>query len=231
MKIAIFYHCLTHLGDPPKLLPAATSIITGQMRLLKGSGLLDEADEFHVGINGGVESEPFVKSILPAKAQVAYHGLQSRNECSTIRMIEEWLPDSDGWYVMYAHSKGSTHPAGDPHSTRWRGCMMRHVVTNWRLCVKALDEGYEAAGVHYMVPPATPAGQYIFGGNFWWAKASFLRTLPSIMERARIKESGINALESRYESECWIGNGGRPPKVKDFHGPFWNPSKIATCQP
>lgn len=230
MKIAIFYHCLTHLGDPPKLLPAATSIITGQMRLLKGSGLLDEADEFHVGINGGVESEPFVKSILPAKAQVAYHGLQSRNECSTIRMIEEWLPDSDGWYVLYFHSKGGTKPAGDPHSTRWRGCMMKHLVQNWRRCVADLAK-VESVGCHFMTGDQTPPGQSIWAGNFWFSRASYLRTLPSIMERDRIKMSGIHALDSRYESEVWHFNGPRLPSLIDYHGPRWSPARLGECHP
>ena len=108
---------------------------------------------------------------------------------------------------------------------------MKNAVTNWRTCVADLDSGADAVGSHWMVPPETPIGQHIFAGNFFWAKASFLRTLPSIMDRERIKMSGIDSLDSRYESEVWLGNGPRIPKVKDYHGPNWNPSKIGTCVP
>lgn len=66
----------------------------------------------------------------------------------------------------------------------------------------------------------TPPGQSIWAGNFWWAKSDFLRTLPSIMNRERIKISGLGAAESRFESEVWIGNGPRLPRVRDYH-PRW----------
>jgi len=227
--VCIFYHCLFELNGA--VLPNAVDIVREQMDALKSSGLLDAASEFIVGINGGDESRDLANLLIPPKAKVVMHGLQCRNECRTIRLIEEWLPGHEDWYVLSFHAKGCTHPAGDPMRTRWRGCMQRTVVTNWRQCVADLDSVFEAVGVHWMVPPATPPGQFIFAGNFWWAKASFLKTLPSIMERDRIKVSGIDSLESRYEAEVWIGNGPRPPKVKDYHGPMWNPSKIGTCQP
>jgi hypothetical protein len=108
--------------------------------------------------------------------------------------------------------------------------MMKNAVQNWRTCVQDLDSGLESVGSHWMTGDQTPPGQSIWAGNFGWAKSAFLATLPSIMERDRIKLSGIDSIESRYESEVWIGNGPRLPKVKDYHGPNWNPSKMATCK-
>lgn len=228
--IAIFYHCLFFVEqDLP--LGNAVNIVRGQMEQAKESGLLDAAAEFHVGINGGDESREVASRVLPQSAQIVMHGLQCKNECRTIRLLEEWLPGHEDWYVLYFHAKGATHPAGDGFTGTWRACMMRHCVQNWRQCVNDLDEGYEAVGVHWMVPPATPVGQHIFAGTFFFAKASFLATLPSIMERDRIKLSGIDSADSRYEAEVWIGNGPRLPKVKDYHGPGWNPSRIQTCIP
>lgn len=215
--IAIFYHGLFVLGDLPEILPAAFDIIPKQMEMLTESGLLYEASEFHVGINGGPESVSFVKSLIPGKAQVKYHGIQCRNECRTMRMIEEWLPGHDDWYVLYAHSKGATHPTGHDLSTRWRHCMMNHLVSNWKNCVANLDAGYDSVGCHWMTGAETPPGQSIWAGNFWWAKSNFLKTLPSIMERDRLKVSGIDSINSRYESEVWIGNGPTLPRVKDYH--------------
>ena len=229
--IAIFYHCLLYFGDPPDLSPIALPIVQEQLQALEQSGLLGAASEFRVGINGGSESLDVARVIFPDKAKFTMHGLASRAENLTLREIEKWLPGHEGWNVLYFHSKGCTHTAADTHHSRglWRNCMMRHLVWNWSRCVTDLEAGFESVGCHWMEPPATPPTQYIWAGNFWWARADFLLTLPSIMERARIKESGIAALESRYESEVWIGNGPRPPRVRDYHGPNWNPSKVASC--
>lgn len=217
MKILICYHCLFVRGEPPEILPAALEIIREQMLAMAASGLLSESSEMIVGVNGGEESEVFSDSLLPLKAKVQYHGLVSCNECSTILMLEKWLPGHEDWYVLYLHSKGATQSYGDSFRTNWRNCMMKNLVTLWRRCVADLDAGHDAVGCHWMIPPQTPAGQHIFAGNFWWARSSFLLTLPSIMERERIKNSGITAIESRYESEVWLGNGPRIPKVKDYH--------------
>ena len=224
--IAIFYHCLFYLGEPPELLTNAVNIVHGQMFQITHTGLLDEARELHVGINGGTESLDIARLIIPPKARIELHGLDSRSENATIHMIEKWLPGHQGWYVLYFHSKGATKP-NNPMSEKWRECMMRPV-NNWRQSVRDLDNGYESVGCHWMTGPRMPLGQSIWAGNFWWATADFLLTLPSIMDRARVKMSGLKALESRFESEVWIGNGFRLPYVKDYHA-GWNPSKISTC--
>lgn len=196
------------------------------MSALRQTGLLDAAQEMHVGINGGKESGDVANILIPHKANRVLHGLQCRNENRTVLMLEQWLPSHKDWYVLYFHSKGATRL--NDLNIRWRACMEKTVLWNWRQCVKDLDEGYEAVGSHWMVPPATPVGQHIFAGTFFWSKSSFLNTLPSIMARDRIKVSGIDSLDSRYEAEVWLGNGPRVPTVKDYHA-GWNPSKIATC--
>jgi len=227
--IAIFYHGLFCLGDPPQLLPRAVSIVRGQMWELARTGLLDVCSELHVGLNGGEETGRIARTIIPPKAKVHLHGLKCRNECRTLLLMQEWVRSHRGQqcYVLYFHCKGATKPAGDVLSAAWLRCMTRHAVLNWRRCVQDLDSGYEAVGSHWLAPPKTPEKQYIFAGNFFWVKASFLATIPSLMERDRIKESGIDSLESRYEAEVILGNGARPPIVRDYH-PVW-PTKIGNC--
>lgn len=224
--ICVFFHGVFQIDG--KLLPAALPIIREQMGALKSSGLLDAASEMRVGINGWDSDYDLAKSVLPEKANIIFHGERCRNECRTLVLLENWLHEHDDeWHVVYFHAKGSSKPLGDDMARRWRGCAMKHLVKNWRRCVADLEK-VESVGVHFMQPPATPPTQYIWAGNAWWARSSFLKTLPSIYERERIKVSGIDALESRYESEVWIGNGPRPPTHIDYH-PNWNPSKIRTC--
>lgn len=218
MKIAVFYHCLFCLKNEP--LWSAVKVVHEQMKTLKESGLEDAAKEIHIGVNGSKESEVYAKQFLPSKAAITYHGLESRAENLTIVMLEQWLKEHDGWAVLYLHSKGATHDlesAYAQYAGSWRRTMMGHLVFNWRFCVKDLREGAEACGCNWLVGQGWDHSQNIFGGNFWWAKSGFLRTLPSIYERERIKTSGIGALESRYESEVWIGNGPRLPIVKIYH--------------
>jgi hypothetical protein len=80
-----------------------------------------------------------------------------------------------------------------------------------------MESGAESVGCHWLTGKSADHNQNLWGGNFFWAKASFLRTLPSIYERGIIKVSGIKSIESRYEAEVWIGNGARLPIVKDYH--------------
>jgi hypothetical protein len=228
--IAIFYHSLFYMGDPPAIWQRAVDVVDVQMAQLKASGLADAASEIVVGINGGNESRDVASLIVPSKARLVMHGLQSHNENLTLVELEKWLPGHPDWYVLYFHAKGSTSdPSVLSMRTVWRECMMRNLVERWRRCVQDLDSGFESVGCHWMTPPATPHAQFIWAGNFWWARSNFLRTLPSITQRTRIQQSGIGHIDSRYESEVWIGNGPRRPIVKDYHGPSWDPSKTATC--
>jgi len=213
--IAVFYHCLFETGSPPEICESALNIVHGQMSQLKSCGLLDACSHLCVGINGGLDSSAIASGIVPVKAHMVLHGLESKAENLTIVEIEKWAPSHPDYYVLYFHAKGCTHPVGDPFRTRWRNCMMRELVENWRECVADLDAGYDSVGCHWMTGVQTPPGQSIWAGNFWWAKAEFLATLPSIYLRDRIKMSGIASAESRYESEVWIGNGPRLPKVRD----------------
>lgn len=192
---------------------------------LTDSGLVDACAEMIVGINGGNESLSLAADMFPAKANIVLHGLDSRNENSTIQLVEKVSKKYPEAYVFYFHAKGATRAAGSDwsiHANRWRGCMMHHLVQNWRDCVASLDSGIESVGCHWLQPPQTPRGQYIWAGNFWWARASFLRTLPPLADRERIALSGLKALESRYEAEVWIGNGPRRPVYLDKH-PCWHP--------
>lgn len=223
--IAVFYHCLFYKGED--FLPGAVRIAHEQMMQLNYSGLLDACQFMLCGINGGKESEGWANHLLPQKAKKVFHGIESHTENYTLYEIEKWAVNHPGWLVLYFHCKGATRPIGDGLRKNWRICMMRNLVWNWRRCVKDMEEyHFEAVGCHWMTGDKTPANQSIFAGNFWWADSDYLTTLPSMLSRDRIKLSGMGSVESRYESEVWIGNGQRLPRVKDYH-PEW----IDQCKP
>jgi hypothetical protein len=151
---------------------------------------------------------------FPKKAVVVHHGLDSRAENLTVMML--WVRSqhlSEEAYICYTHAKGATHAPGSSYgetvSKPWRDSMMSDLVGNWRECVNALDAGHDIACSHWMWNMADGT-QHIPAGGFLWVKASFVRKLPSMFLRDRIKQSGIASAESRYESEVFWGNGPRP---------------------
>jgi hypothetical protein len=215
--IAIFFHGLFVVGDPPKSLPNAARVIHRLVVQMADSGLMDAAQEIHVGINGGKESEGMVANYIPKKATVTYHGLQCRNENLTLVMLENWVKVHPGWNVLYFHAKNASH---DPNSDYgrfgegWREGMAADLITNWRQCVTDLDTGFDIVCSHWMWNCADGT-QHIPAGNFLWVTSDFAAKLPSIYLRQRIKDDGIGALSSRFEAEVLWGNGPRPV-VKSF---------------
>jgi hypothetical protein len=209
--IAIFFHGLFYLGD--RHMPNAGCIISNQITQMVNSGLWDAAEEIHFGINGGVESHPVAKYIIPAKAKVTYHGLDSHSENPTIVMIEEWVKTHPGWNVLYLHGKGASHPPDSEYgknvSQPWREAMMADLVVNWRQCVADL-ETHDVACMVWLSEQGWDKSQHYAAGTFFWATSDFLAKLPSIYLRDRIKQDGIGAASSRFEAEVWIGNGPRP---------------------
>lgn len=214
-KIAVFYHCLFTMGE--EILPTAMAVVAEQMESMQDSGLTDMADEIHIGINGGANDLLYAQSLLPAKANLVFHGSQCRNECRTIIMVEEFVKTHPGWLVLYFHAKGATRSATDANLHAWRYCMMHHLVTEWVNCVDDLTHGFESCGCHWIMNLCP--GQNIWGGNFWWATTNFLRLVPPIMNCARIRtgQSSLDDLATRYEAEVWIGNGKRIPITRDYH--------------
>lgn len=217
--IAIFYHTLFFMGNPPELRIPAVDIVNEQVNQMEKTGLVEAAQEIYVGVNGGEESAEIAQTLLPAKSKIVLHGLQSRAENPTIVLLEKWAQTHPGWAVLYLHAKGSSHEAGSPYgqnvSAPWRRAMMFDLVINWRACVANLEAGAELVCSHFMRNMADGT-QHIPAGNFLWISSDFVRTLPSIFMRERIRVSGIDALESRFEAEVYWGNGPRLPMVKEW---------------
>lgn len=229
--IAVFYHIAL---CPPIDLNFGLNIYWQQMRLLEGSGLLEAASHLHIGVNATAEQASRLDPHTPTKAERHVNGENARSEIPTMRALQKWLPGHEDWYVCYAHSKGITKTDYEPY-IRWRRCMESHVIANWRKCVADLDGAYESVGAHWISRAPNPqyndhklnAGAdwnlngHIWGGNFWWTKASFLSTLPALPENSRCRDEDFLA-------EIWIGSGKRDAIAKDY-APHW--PTTPECQP
>lgn len=154
----------------------------------------------------------------PSAREVARRWWSEQRNCSfveatsgweqvTLRRLWRWARYADpAEPVLYAHTKGVTHKNnGGLHGAVWRRSMTQLLVENWPRCLQLLSD-YDAVGCHWLTPaikwPPHVIETPFFGGNFWWANAGYVATLP---------EPG-NA--NRYAAEQWIGLGD--PKVADL---------------
>lgn len=171
--------------------------------MLKASGLLESANEFYVGINGGEESEMLADCIIPSQATKVYHGLQCHNELRTLMLLQKAMAGRKAWAVLYFHAKGFSHDANDRMGANWRWCMMYHLIQNWEICITSLQSGFDSCGCHWKTEQVDGT-QNLWAGNFWWARSDFLHILPPIENHPRIPcMGGVDAFESRYEAEVW----------------------------
>jgi hypothetical protein len=221
-KLAVFYHTRLDGGHPEPLDPLQSFRLLGEVISdLVSSGLYDAAAHITFGVNSSEAKFQLTRSMAPPKVVLHHHSAELQSELPTLALLREWLPEKDDWYVLYLHAKGVRHPHS-PITHAWRRCMTRHTVHNWRSCVADLDSGCDSVGAHWLTPQEYPerirAASY-WGGNFWWAKSSFLRTLPELPANATTRAEF-------YLAESWIGRGPRLPVVRDY-APHW--PDLALC--
>ena len=202
-NLAVFYHCLFASANRKIDARFACDLMAAQMGALEKSRLAD-AGEIHIGVNG--PDHDTASLFAPAGAILHAHGSMATTEIPTLALLRQWLSAHRDWYVCYHHMKGVTHP---PFDAKWRWNMERHVIWSWRECVAALEAGYDACGCHWLTPRDHPnmVKSPFFGGNFWWARASYLLTLPPLPPPL---------WENRYLAETWIGSGQTAPKIRDY---------------
>jgi hypothetical protein len=90
--------------------------------------------------------------------------------------------------------------------------MEKAVITNWPVCVKDLERGYDAVGVNLVHPIKRPVlpGRF-FAGNYWWARANYMLKLPKLPDTC--------AWANRCLAEWWVGSGPGEPRFMDYERP------------
>lgn len=208
--VAIFYHCLLSSAHRVIDQDYALSLIAAQMDALKQSGLERAAQSITVGVNGSYSDAFAVACMAPESAAVICHGVGATTEIPTLNILREFARDHLGWAILYHHTKGVSTPN---QADGWRRRMENVCVWGWTSCIKALDDGADACGCHWLTPEKNPGviASPFFGGTFWWSRSDYINTLPPLPEAT---------WENRYEAETWIGKGPRRPRVVDFY-PGW----------
>lgn len=215
MKIILFNHqCILNRYD---------LVAKEQVELFEYTKLIDRVDEFNLMMHYNEEDFKFIKDRWKDKKNVVYHffdkSFQPWYEATTIHYIQELVHSTDEeFYVVYTHSKGCSKPNSD-HDRNWLRYLHYFMVENWKYCLKKLDEGYEIVSAAWL-----ERGEYspYFPGNFWWARASYLRRckrLKTPPENNFIPQFRPD-VHHRFDLEYWHGSGR--PKLFDLqpHGRY-----------
>lgn len=204
--ICVFYHCLLHSKHRQIDPDYALALITDQMDAMNKSGLTEAADAIYIGVNGNDADAAAISMLVPPKSQMLVHGPEATTEINTLNILHDWSKNHTEWNVLYHHTKGVSTPN---QADGWRKRMELYCVWNWKRCVDDLNAGIQCCGCHWLTPEqhGSSIKSPFFGGNFWFAKASYLKTLPPLPPPT---------WENRYEAETWIGKNPQRPRTMDY---------------
>jgi len=200
-KILGFFHIATMLKHENRW----KSIVDELMNDLNNGGLLKNTDlltKVYLGPEACKFKNKTTKNIkiISAGADLSlYEGPTLRN------LWERCMSSDEEFYVYYIHTKGVSYPP-NTKSESWRQSMSDAVILNWKKCVKILDSGEKTCGIMFK-----PLDLSFYRGNFWWARASYIRTLEK-------PESN-----NRYYYEGWLSPPKRVvlegyPRLPDYKG-------------
>jgi hypothetical protein len=152
-----------------------------------------EFDEVNVGIVGHRACRDAVKMCLPPGWTVVAEADEGWEQVT----LQSIVCDPDD-IICYTHTKGAANDT--LVNRRWRHHLEKRMFDTWRTCVHALQSGADIVCPSWLtesvVESDLPEGCHGFTPvNFWWARGSYLHTLPAI-------ETG-----TRYDAETWIGMG------------------------
>ena len=103
-------------------------------------------------------------------------------------------------HVFYLHGKGASRSPLDQHGRYWRALMLDEVVRNHATCT-ALLRDHDIAGTNWKWNH--------YSGNFWWARADYVRRLPDIRALRRTPRfiTSDPVWNFRLQCEFWVGMG------------------------
>ena len=215
MKIKVF----VHLND----MPGAFELMSEQMTLASESGLLDAAAEVVLCTNGNPASFDAAKEILNSTdfPNIRFVHTSDRVdlwEFPTLDLMKQECDATDEeFYICYFHLKGLSRP-GDQRVRDWRNYMQYWCIERWEDNVAKLDEGMDTVGANYVEAPWAH-----YSGNFWWARASYIRKLEPLVhpeslpmgQPSKYIDATLDGGNFRYEHEAWIGS--KTPVWAELH--------------
>lgn len=164
-----------------------------QFNTLQSSGLLDRADQIMVTFLGDDRKEiEWLERKSPKIVINNYSSDITHYERMCLNGLRKWSSDNEG-LVLYMHAKGVSRTSKKTNVQGWRKLLEYFVVENHERCTDEIyKEGLDTMGGNLCVAQRNykPGHGMHYSGNFWWARAGYLRTLTMIPLNVRMQDNG-----------------------------------------
>lgn len=190
------------------------TMVRDQIGRLKESGLYAATTRLFVScITGNTDDLRQLKDIIGEEKMEIISATDDprRFEYPALMFMHDRAQREDCLFY-YFHTKGITYQSAGNSDRKfnafkrnieaWRHMMEYSIFFKWRVAVNVLLAGYDTCGC-YRLPPI-PQPYYLYAGNFWWARSSYLRRLPAFDETI--------FASNRFYAEEWLYKVG----PKDF---------------
>lgn len=182
-------------------------MVKEQIEELKKSGLYERMKTLYLSVvTSNEEDLSFLQELAGSKSCVITVNENPKvYEFPAIDYIYK-RSQNDDFLVFYFHTKGISYVRSKGGNTQnqnfdklrlyvsqWRTMMQYFIFIKWKDAVRSLSE-YDCYGC--CVNNWQPPHYYTFyQGNFWWSKASYIRTIKPLTEQDR---------RNRYRAESWL---------------------------
>jgi DNA-binding ferritin-like protein (Dps family) len=144
------------------------------MNEIKSSGLYDATTEIRCGIVNNNGNIIYNERFNDPKLKLVVYASSADYERPTILHMRHYSnTDPSNTVYWYAHTKGLRHYGTiiEKNVVDWIILLLYWNISHWRLAVNMLNY-YESYGCNAV-------GNTHYSGNFWWATATYINTLPS----------------------------------------------------
>jgi|GEM_PF-177186 len=192
IRTVCFIHSYTRDHD--------SAILSEILDAVAVAGLLSHLDRLYI-INVGDNTtlpERFTHDTLRVRL-INYSSDASRGEAPTLDLIRTFSMFQHDAHVLYVHTKGASYEPPSAAVTDWRRMLLHFLVENHDQARAALQT-HDVVGCNFLDHPARH-----FSGNFWWARAGYLKSLPPV------------PIGDRHQAEWWVlsTDGARNASLHD----------------
>ena len=183
-------------------------IVTSQVSKLYRSGLYKRADKILYGVQADKDDEYYkfldiLKTYDVDKKIEVYRYSKNMYEFPTLIHLQNYCANNPNASVLYYHAKGTSR-AYDLNIESWRECLEYFNIELWRKSVEEFKyDRHDVCGALYVTRFAflDKVLTNYYSGNFWWASAKYVNTLPNL--GLLIQTTNMD----RDVAERWIGYG------------------------
>jgi len=186
-RIACFFHV-----DQTKSNWAV--IFSQQIKKLYTSGLINEIDHFHVGVNGDEPLPEECKKINRIKINNNKH-----LESDTLYDLWKFSQSAEGYRILYLNNnidkKNIIHD--DNHLDHWYRYIEEFNINHWQKCLNLLKE-HDCVGTECEHNIINEENTIWYKGNIWWANSNYIKSLDPVF---------LYENQSKDSAQYWIGTG------------------------